>query len=823
MTAVDSRRMTAPIDLGATSWTAHWISHGPVSGPDDPIVGLGGHDADAPFGRYLFATDLVLDEVPVSAPVRLTADSRYVLYCNGHEVGRGPARSQPRRMQYDVRDLAPYLREGDNSVVVLVTYYGAANSFWAPAAGNPVIGRRPVLVLEGSVGPVELRTDDSWRSAPMPAWSLADGIAHAGVPVEVVDATALPVGWRTGEGIGWEQASILGAAHPGSLARSTPPSDPYGPLIRRVIGDLDGETVSPTTGRWTRVDGVPPEGNVIDRGTAVLDLPAEPVGGSPTVTATGPVLHGVLDMGRVVAGLVSLELEAPAGTRVDLHYREAAPRPGVADPMSLPMTGATYVARGRDDRFEALEVNGFRYVHVLVESAPGEEVAVGELTVRETLYPLVGDAAFESDDPELDRLWRAGVRTVALNSQDAFTDCPTREQRAWVGDGVVHQMVHLAASTDWRLAWRYLDLGNSPRADGILPMSVAGETERGGGFTIPDWSLYWIRGVYEMHRHSDDLEALRALLPTAERIVRWYLPYVTDDGVVADVPEWNLVDWSSVFLNGRSSLLTSLWAAALGHVAEIAERLGNDGTAAWARGLVARAGEGFEQFWDAERGTYVDHVLDGERRDSASQLAGALAIVSGLAPEERWPSIVAWIADPDRVVERSWIGGDGGYSAEKILDQMRGVQRIDWDAREEVVSAQPFASFLVHDALARAGRVDLVVRNMRRWSVYLADGYDTFGECWGWGTPVHGWSSTPTRDLSRYVLGVSPAQPGFATARVAPAYGVVARFGGAVPCPGGLVSVEVDGERITVDSPIPVELVGADGTVHRLAAGRHTR
>jgi alpha-L-rhamnosidase len=25
----------------------------------------------------------------------------------------------------------------------------------------------------------------------------------------------------------------------------------------------------------------------------------------------------------------------------------------------------------------------------------------------------------------------------------AFTDCPTREQRAWVGDEVVHQMMHL--------------------------------------------------------------------------------------------------------------------------------------------------------------------------------------------------------------------------------------------------------------------------------------------------------------------------------------------------------------------------------------------
>ena len=82
-------------------------------------------------------------------------------------------------------------------------------------------------------------------------------------------------------------------------------------------------------------------------------------------------------------------------------------------------------------------------------------------------------------------LKQAGIRTVQLNSHDAFLDCPTREQRAWVGDSVVHQMVHLATNTDWRLAWQYLNLGNSPRYDGILPMSVAGEIEATNVTIVP--------------------------------------------------------------------------------------------------------------------------------------------------------------------------------------------------------------------------------------------------------------------------------------------------------------------------------------------------
>ena len=51
------------------------------------------------------------------------------------------------------------------------------------------------------------------------------------------------------------------------------------------------------------------------------------------------------------------------------------------------------------------------------------------------------------------------------------------------------------------------------------------------------------------------------------------------------------------------------------------------------------------------------------------------------------------------------------------------------------------------------------------------DGYDTIGECWGWGTHVHGWSCTPTRDMIFYTLGVTPAEPGYTRARIAPRRG----------------------------------------------------
>ncbi|GAB2893129.1 alpha-L-rhamnosidase-related protein [Streptomyces mayteni] len=353
-------------------------------------------------------------------------------------------------------------------------------------------------------------------------------------------------------------------------------------------------------------------------------------------------------------------------------------------------------------------------------------------------------------------------------------------------------------------------------------MSVVGEIESGGGLTIGDWSLSWIHGLHNLYRYEGDEEFLRAHLSTAEGILRWFARSVDARGTLGDVPEWNLVDWASLFLSGRSSILTALWARGLREFTEIAEALGDHGRARWAQELHERAREGFEDFWDARRGVYLDHIVDGEPRLPASQAAGAAAIVSGLAPRERWSAIVSTITDPERLVVRSWIGrADGSYDLARMREQTLRPLAADWDVESQIVVAQPFFGYTVHDAVALAGHADRLPELLRRWTPFLTDGYDTFGECWGWGTPAHGWSATPARDLVAYVLGIQPGSPGFRTARIAPRPGGLRRLAGAVPSPSGLVEVRVDGRDVEVRSPVEVEFVHTDGSVQTLRAGEH--
>ena len=96
------------------------------------------------------------------ATLHITADSRYVLYANGHYLGQGPVRSWPGHWRYDTFDLEPWLHKGENALAVLVNHFGEGNFQYVPGP--------PGLLAELSLTAQAIASDTSWRSSPDPAF-----------------------------------------------------------------------------------------------------------------------------------------------------------------------------------------------------------------------------------------------------------------------------------------------------------------------------------------------------------------------------------------------------------------------------------------------------------------------------------------------------------------------------------------------------------------------------------------------------------------------------------------------------------------------------
>ncbi|MDG0814179.1 hypothetical protein [Cohnella rhizosphaerae] len=90
--------------------------------------------------------------------LHITADSRYVLFVNGEQVGRGPVRSWPKEQFYDSYDIGGQLRPGvRNTIAVLVLHFGVSNFYY-------LRGRGGLIAEIEADGRTLAATDAAWRT-----------------------------------------------------------------------------------------------------------------------------------------------------------------------------------------------------------------------------------------------------------------------------------------------------------------------------------------------------------------------------------------------------------------------------------------------------------------------------------------------------------------------------------------------------------------------------------------------------------------------------------------------------------------------------------
>lgn len=761
------------------------------------------------WNRFCYLRRVIeLNEVPVTVPARVTADSRFILYINGTEAGRGPARSIPARLAWLELDLAPYLRKGRNAIAALVRFYGEPVPWWLPAPPSYGIGFGSFAF---EAPQISVASDHTWkgRSAPYRQHPApAPGMSQ--VPNEILDGGGVPHGWHAADfdDSQWANAAEL-SARTFSWNRMQLPLEPF---------------TAPEHPEIAPLTAIPIELAELNRFRVAKSDADDPINAIAAANAAGPDQMIVYEGPGTSLATPWLEVSGPAGSIVDLYAGEDLRADGTIE-IAPRFYAMRYIVGGRQrERIETFEPVGFRYLAAVARGGAKVEAA-GAIERR---YPRGNEARFECDDLRLNKIWRVGARTLDLCSTDAFIDCPGREQRAWLGDSYIHSLLTFVTNTDWRLVRRHLRIcAHSQRGDGLLGMVAAGDFAI-GSTTIPDYSLHWIRALTRYFEYSGDVDTVRELAPVAAGILAAFERYRAEDGLIRAMPGWMFVDWAMTDRAEVIGAIDGLYAAALDDFASLAYgALDQPGTAVDAIARAERTRGAFELLWDDARGVYVDAADSHGPRRRVSQHTNAAAIVSGCAPRDRWARMLAYILDESRVVLTPTISDNPMAYVRGLMDP---AEHVAFDPESSVVMAQPFFSHLLHDAIVRAGRRDLLQARFLKWWPQIERGNTAFEEYWearpGTGSRCHAWSATPTYDLTTHVLGVKPQKPGYAEAEIAPWFGTLRHIEGAVPTPKGLIEVTLDRERggeIVIPQGVVAHVRFDDAVLAggRFAAGRH--
>jgi hypothetical protein len=410
-------------------------------------------------------------------------------------------------------------------------------------------------------------------------------------------------------------------------------------------------------------------------------------------------------------------------------------------------------------------------------------------------YPYgMGEERFDCDAPDLVRVHDFCKHSIlATTFTGKFVD-GDRERLPYEADSYITQLGTYAVTSDDTIARAMAD---------YLATHTTWPTE---------WKQFFISILHADWMHSGKTDLAEKHYAAMRDSKSWrHLRrddglLVTDGPSVRPAPDGSLpkdiVDWAKCYRDGFvfreiNTVVNALHIRNLRELSAMAAALGRDADAAQ---FSAEAEKTFAAFnaklWDASRGRY----RDGEGTDHATVQGNAMALACGAVPSERVQAVA------DYVVSK-------GFSCSTYMAQF------------------------VLEALFRAGRDRDAIALMaspahRGWLAMMEKGATITPEFWDITMPEagripdmnHAWSTAPLNMISRYVLGVEPAEPGFAKIDVRPQPGGLRRLSGTVPTPRGALRIAmqlVDGVwRVALDTPAPTRF-GFGGERRDFAMGTH--
>ena len=739
-----------------SAWPASWIA--------DP-AGMA-----AP-GVWMFRLRFALAE-DAHVVLHVTADERYELALDGRRLGRGPETGDEEHTFYE--SFHGELAAGEHQFTALV---------WAAGDAAPLskISVRPGFLLAADAPHTEMLSTGlaAWEVEKVSGYEwLQQDVPFDGFPGQRQRLDGRALAWEPSEIGGGVRASVVANA-PATVRH------PAGLSVRRLLepamlppmrsGDCPRQGWS-LAGAGVLADAAEPWGPAADDAGIVGEWEKLLHAGTPVKVPARTRWRVLVDLGDYLCAYPTLTLSGGAGATVRLGWAEALFEHAAEDSPRVSLKGhraevAGKYFRGFEDhfivgggdtprRYTPLNWQTGRFIQWLIETGD-EPLTVAGFELEETRFPtaLTTDLAVEHPGwPEVRSMME---RTLAVNSHDGYFDCPYYERLSYIADNRTTALVSYAMGGGDLLARKALRMF----ASNVLPDgTIASRHPCRHRQSIPPFSLAWTLMLADFALWRGDLDFVRALVPTARRILDAFLLRRNSRGLVSAPPGWNFTDWVPAWSNGVppggngvSGVLNWLLVHALDRQAALEGWLGEGELhRRWDRLAGELADAAWGAFYCQEKGLLAD---DSERRHF-SQHTQAYALLSGRVP-------------PDR----------RGALAEALL------------ADRSLTQATLFFRHFVIEALAGQGMAREAWRLLDLWFDLPGQGFLTTPE-----QPdparsdCHVWSTHPLYHVVATWAGIRPLSPGGGTVAVTPAAppGVALRV--RLDLPAGRVECEQPGD-----------------------------
>jgi len=751
--AFEKKIQTSP-SLLKERWNAHWISY-PQSSKYE-------------YGVYHFRKTFDMESIPASFIVNISADNRYRLFVNGISVCRGPARGDLEHWYFETIDIAPYLKEGKNSVAAVVWNFGE----YKPGAQMSL---RTGFILQGNSEVEEIvNTGKGWKAYVNDAYSPITENRHDVGCSDYVEGILYPWGWENTDYSDdhWKHAETNESGQPYGT----------GTEYTRVLMPRDIPLMEESVLRMADIRKA--EGIQIPqlflKGNSPLSIPAR----------QKVVL--LIDQSYLTTAYPVISLSGGKGAVVRLTYAEALMKDGQKgnrneiEGKSMNGPSDIFIADGGDNRmYTPLWFRTYRYIKLEVETKE-EPIQINDLYGLFTAYPFTEEGSFNSNDPDLDKIWEVGWRTARLCAHETYFDCPYYEQLQYIGDTRIQALISLYVSGDDRLMCKAIRLFDWSRTyEGITLSRYPTQLKQ----IIPPFSLYWINMVHDFNMYRDDPEFIKTCIPGVKSILEWFVNKIDPEtGLLGPIPHWNFTDWPKDWpwsslrstggvppgaIEGGSAILSLQLAYTLKEAVDLFSMYGEENLAYHYQDIYQSiCTHVWEKCWDDKRQLLKDDL----KGTSYSQHANIMGILADAVPSS--------------------------YQA-ALFD------RINTDT--SLIQATYYYRFYLFRALKKVGKADQYLSMLQFWYNMLDLGLTTFAE-----EPepsrsdCHAWSSSPLFDFLATVCGIEPDSLGFRSVKIEPSPGHLNTVEGIVPHPLGKIEVKLkkEGEALTGSIILPAGLHG---------------